>query len=242
MSSRAACGNHASRQGDGTCVDIRIRANRELAPMTTDWEGRYRGNDTPWDKGAGHPALAQWLAANPRRMAGDVLVPGCGSGHDVRAIAAAEPAARVVGLDIAPSAVALARRHAAVAGETFRHGDLFDLAHSSPHDLRGRFAWVWEHTCFCAIDIERRDDYVQAIWQTLVPGGHLLGVFYLDPYRGDHRPGGGPPHGCSLAELSARFERDARFRVVERHVPPATYEGREGCERLILMERLPAAG
>ena len=237
MSWRAACGGYASPRDAGTSVDIRFRATRELASMMTDWEARYRGNDTPWDKGSAHPALGQWLAANPGRMTGEVLVPGCGSGHDVRAITAAEPAARVVGLDIAPSAVALARRHAAVAGETFRQGDLFEVA----HDLRSRFAWVWDHTCFCAIDIERRDEYVQAIWQALVPGGRLLGVFYLDPYRGDHRPGGGPPHGCSLAELSDRFERNGRFRVVEQHIPPATYEGREGCERLILMERLPTS-
>ena len=46
------------------------------------------------------------------RCDGDVLVPGCGSGHDVRAIAAASPIAQVVGLDVAPSALDRARQFA----------------------------------------------------------------------------------------------------------------------------------
>lgn len=203
--------------------------------MTTDWEERYRLADTPWDKGVSHPALACWLATHPGRMTGDVLVPGCGLGHDVRTIAAAEPLADVLGLDVAPSAVAAAARLEHPGNAAFQRGDLFD----PPPDLCGRFDWVWEHTCFCAIDVDRRDDYVAAMARALRPGGQLLGVFYLDPYRGEHRPGGGPPHGCTLAELSDRFERRGVFRLIAAGAPAATYPEREGRERLILMERSP---
>lgn len=206
--------------------------------MTTDWEARYRGADTPWDKGAAHPALVQWLATYPGRMTGDVLVPGCGRGHDVRAIATAEPSARVLGLDLAPSAVAAASRLETPCNAVFREGDLFDL----PPDLLGRFDWIWEHTCFCAIDVDRRDDYVSAVTRSLRPGGHLLGVFYLDPYRGDHQPGGGPPHGCTLDELAERFERGGEFRRISAEMPASTYPGREGCERLVVLERSLADG
>lgn len=205
--------------------------------MTTDWESRYRMADTPWDKGEAHPALRRWLATHAGSMTGDVLVPGCGLGHDVRTIAAAEPASRVLGLDIAPSAVAAASRLRGPDNATFREGDLFDL----PPVLIGRFDWVWEHTCFCAIDIARRDDYVAAVTRALRPGGRLLGVFYLDPSRGDHRPGGGPPHGCSLHELADRFERQGAFQLLAAEVPGVTYPGREGGERLLLMERSHAA-
>ena len=204
--------------------------------MTTDWEERYRRADTPWDKGAAHPALVRWLAGHPGRMTGFVLVPGCGLGHDARAIAVAEPAADVLGLDIAPAAVTAAARLAHPGNVAFRPGDLFDL----PADMVGRFNWVWEHTCFCAIGLDRRDDYVAAVAGALRPRGHLAGVFYLDPYRGDHRPGGGPPHGCTLDELRARFEGDGTFRILTEEIPAVTYAGREGCERLILMERLAA--
>lgn len=201
--------------------------------MTTDWEQCYLAADTPWDKGRPHPELLRWLDTHRGRMTGSVLVPGCGRGHDVRAIAEAESAARVVGLDIAPSAIAAATRLPHSPNATFREGDLFDL----PADLRGRCDWVWEHTCFCAIDIERRDAYVAAVGAALVPGGRLLGIFYLDPSRGDDRPAGGPPHGCSLAELADRFERRGPFRLVAEEVPAATFAGREGRERLVLMQR-----
>jgi len=205
--------------------------------MTTDWEERYRQADTPWDKGAAHPALVHWLAEHPGRMSGTVLVPGCGLGHDVRAIAAAEPRAEVLGLDIAPSAIAAASRIVAPGNASFREGDLFDL----PPDLLGRFDWVWEHTCFCAIDIDHRDAYVTAVRRSLRSGGHLLGIFYLDPYRGDHRPGGGPPHGCTADELADRFGGDGGFELVATTAPAATYPGRDGCERLLLMERSPTS-
>ncbi len=201
--------------------------------MPTDWEARYRNADAPWDKGAPHPALLRWLAMHPGRMTERVLVPGCGLGHDVRAIATAEPTSDVLGLDIAPSAIAAASRLDHPANAAFVVGDLFDLA----PEHRGRFAWVWEHTCFCAIDPDGRDDYVRAVARSLLPGGHLLGVFYLDPYRGDHRPGGGPPHGCSLEELAMRFVQSGLFAIVESGVPSITYPERDGRERLMLMQR-----
>lgn len=202
--------------------------------MTTDWEERYRQADTPWDKGVAHPALGRWLAGHADRMTGAVLVPGCGLGHDARAIAVAEPAANVLGLDIAPSAIAAATGIEGPGNAAFRQGDLFDL----PADLRGRFDWIWEHTCFCAIDVDRRDAYAAAVATALRAGGHLLGVFYLDPYRGDHRPGGGPPHGCTTGELHDRFAR-AGFQILAEDVPVATYLEREGRERLVLMARSP---
>jgi len=201
--------------------------------MPTDWDQRYLEADTPWDKGAAHPALVRWLAAHPGLMTGDVLVPGCGLGHDVQLIAVAEPTARVLGLDIAPAAITAATRRPNPANATFRHGDLFD----PPADLPGRFSWVWEHTCFCAIDIDRRDDYVAAVAAALQPNGRLLGVFYLDPYRGDHRPGGGPPHGCTRDELATRFEAGGMFRLIDGRLPEVTYPEREGRELLVLMER-----
>ena len=59
--------------------------------MDTDWNERYRQGDTPWDKGRASPALLAWLNQNPGIMTGTVLIPGCGTGHDVRAIANTEP-------------------------------------------------------------------------------------------------------------------------------------------------------
>ena len=73
-----------------------------------DWEALYQANDTFWDHGVASPGLVDYLAANPALPLGQTLVPGCGSGHDARALAKAGWS--VTGLDLAPSSVPLAKR------------------------------------------------------------------------------------------------------------------------------------
>lgn len=187
-----------------------------------DWEKRYRDGDTPWEKGAPSPGLLDFLGT--RRMAGRVLVPGCGLGHDVRAISDADN--RVLGVDVAPSAIAAAEAFPEVAGEEYQTADLFDL----PRELESQFDWVWEHTCFCAIDPARRSDYVDGVRFALRDGGHLLAVFYLDP--GD---GKGPPFGVTRAELDALFA--PVFELLEEWVPLHAYPGREDRELMRLLRK-----
>ena len=192
--------------------------------MSTDWEQRYVEGNMPWEKGAAHPALIEFLKGTP--IHGRVLVPGCGTGHDVRALAAT--ADEVTGLDIAPSAIARAKAQPTVGGERYMRGDLFAL----PPSLRGAFDVVFEHTCFCAIPTERREDYVSAVAFALAPGGLLLAVFYLDPGLD---PGeSGPPFGIVRSELDALF--GPRFKLVREWPPPATYPGRESRETCRLLQ------
>ncbi|HYR57951.1 MAG TPA: methyltransferase domain-containing protein [Chthoniobacteraceae bacterium] len=186
--------------------------------MPTDWETHYREGDMPWEKGAPSPGLVDFLAREPVR--GRVLVPGCGAGHDARALAAT--ADEVVGIDIAPSAVRLARSYPVVGGERYERADLFDL----PAALRGSFDWVWEHTCFCAIDRALRPAYVEAVAGALKPQGRLLAIFYLDP--GNENPDEGPPFEVSIAELDALFT--PRFILEREWLPERAYAGREGRE------------
>lgn len=195
-----------------------------------DWEQNYLANDTPWDKGRPAPALVDWLKRN--RMEGSVMVPGCGLGHDVRAIAARDPLTRVVGLDIAPSAVQRAHGIRKVSSEDFVHANLFDL----PSELRQAFDWIWEHTCFCAIDPTMRASYVEGVHSALRPGGQFLAVFYLNPYDEEHPPETEhPPYGTALQELESLFSE--RFEIRESWAPEVAYPGREGREHMMLMLR-----
>ncbi|MGB8169021.1 MAG: methyltransferase domain-containing protein [Chthoniobacteraceae bacterium] len=197
--------------------------------MATDWEAQYQKGETPWDKGAPSPGLLDALASEPLR--GRVLVPGCGAGHDVRAIAPL--AEEVIGIDIAPSAVEAARRFAPTGRERYELANLFDL----PAALRGSFDWVWEHTCFCAIDPAMRPAYVEAVAGALRPGGHLLAIFYLDP--GNTSPDEGPPFEVSIAELDRLFS--PRFTLVKEWLPQRAYPGREGREWMRLLGASPSA-
>ena len=194
--------------------------------MPTDWESCYRTGETPWDKGAPAPPLLEWLEQPGCQLDGEVLVPGCGLGYDVRAIVAAGHARQAVGLDVSPTALAQARSLPRAGGESYVEADLFDL----PPDLRGRFDWVFEHTCFCAIEPTRRADYVRAVAAALRPGGHLLAVFYLDPWNAGEPapPGGGPPFATSAEELDHLFA--GHFELLEESTPGRAYKGREGRE------------
>jgi SAM-dependent methyltransferase len=195
--------------------------------MSTDWETHYQQNDTPWEKGAPSPGLVDFLAVEPMRGRG--LVPGCGFGHDVRALATT--ADEVIGLDIAPSAVEAADRSPKAGRERYVVGNLFDL----PPELRGAFDWVFEHTCFCAIDPKMRPAYVEAVAGALKPGGKLLAIFYLDP--GNHSPDEGPPFEVSVAELDRLFL--PRFALEREWLPQHAYPGREGREWMRLMDLRP---
>ena len=189
--------------------------------------------ETPWDKGAPAPPLLEWIKSHPGRLTGKILVPGCGTGHDVRALASVTSADSVVGLDISQSAVDLADTFQKVGRESYLAADLFNLSaeHIAAYD------WAWEHTCFCAISPDQRDDYVSAIHGALKPDGQLLAVFYLNPYDNDHPRGEGPPHGTSEDELRERFEQSGRFSIVESYVPDQAYPGREGLELVMRMKR-----
>jgi methyl halide transferase len=193
--------------------------------MPTDWEDHYRRGETPWEKGAASPGLVDFLAKEPVR--GRVLVPGCGLGHDVRALA--RTADEVVGIDIAPSAVATASTFPRSGCERYELQDLFAL----PESWRGAFDWAWEHTCFCAIQPAQRSAYVDAIFDALRPGGHLLAIFYLNP--GNNSPDEGPPFEVSIAELDRLFL--PKFTLVREWLPERAYPGREGREWMRILAR-----
>lgn len=196
-----------------------------------DWEQRYETGDTPWEKGAPAPPLLEWLESRGS-IRGNVLVPGCGSGHDVRAITAASPAAKVVGLDIAQSAVDRARQFSPAGNETYQRADLLDL----PVELTNRFDWVFEHTCFCALEPGRRGDYVREISRALKPDGALLAIFFLNPWDPGEAPAaGGPPFGVAREELDMLF--GTHFELVEELKPCHAYPGREGREIIRLLRR-----
>src|SRR5690349_4822188 len=100
----------------------------------------------PWEKGEASPGLVDFLKSHSDLKKGTVLVPGCGTGHDARAWAAA--GFTVVGMDLAPSAVRLSKEKTLAAGldANFIEGDFLG---DEPFE---RFDWVFEHTLFCAIN------------------------------------------------------------------------------------------
>jgi SAM-dependent methyltransferase len=181
------------------------------------WEHRYQTKDMSWDKGEPAPGLVDFLAAHPELKRGSVAVPGCGTGHDVRAFAAAGFAA--CGFDIAPSAISLAEARTKAAGLTAKF-TLADFLHDEPPQ---KFDWLFEHTLFCAIQPSERDDYVRAVLKWLKPGGNYVAVNYFDCDPD------GPPFPTTRAEQVARF---APHLELVADWTPRSYPNRTGKERM----------
>jgi SAM-dependent methyltransferase len=201
--------------------------NRDL-----EWQRSYEENDTPWDKGEAAPALVKFLSQG--QIKGRVLVPGCGRGHEVRALGM-QPETTAVGLDLSASAISQARKLAASLVKdheiSFVEGDFFHL----PSNLAGSFDWLVEHTCFCAIEPRLRPDYVVSSSSALRSEGWIFGVFYLNPDTES-----GPPFAVSREELSELF--DPYFVLKEEWVPRESFPGREGRELIRIMQKRSHAG
>lgn len=192
----------------------------------TDWEKLYQTGDTRWEKGEPAPGLVDFLTASAGLPRGRVLVPGCGTGHDVRAWAAAGWTA--TGMDLAPSAIQLAQARTQAAGLTadFQLGNFLESEPATPFD------WMFEHTLYCAINPARRDDYVRAVLRWLKPGGQFLAIHYMLRDHTDE-----PPHGCTQQELMERFQ--PHFTLKQGWVP-RSYPNRTGLELMLWWQRLPA--
>ena len=195
------------------------------------WENRYQTGQTPFEKGAPSPGLVDFLAAHPDLKRGTVCVPGCGTGHDVRAFAKAGFAA--FGFDLAPSAIALARGtpstvSARIEEYSQRAGTVpgvpqFQLADFLREEPPQKFDWLFEHTLFCAIQPSERDDYVRAVLRWLKPGGNYLAVNYFDCGPD------GPPWPTTRAEQMQRFSPHCDLLA---DWTPRSYPNRTGRERM----------
>ncbi len=174
---------------------------REDAAKPEFWEKRFRESFTPWDAGRVPGALEQFLKTEPRDQR--VLIPGCGSGYEVRAFA--EAGFETLAIDFAPAAVERAQRTLGSLAHLVRLADFFESDFTPPFDL------VYERAFLCALPRRLWSRYAPRVSELLRPEGRLAGFFYFDD--GER----GPPFGLKVGEietlLSDRFERIADAEV-----------------------------
>lgn len=168
---------------------------RQDASKPEFWEKRFRENFTPWDAGGTPSALAQFLKTEPRGRR--VLIPGCGSGYEVRAFA--DAGHEVLAVDFAPAAVERARKILGPLSERVRLADFFESDFGAAFDL------VYERAFLCSLPRPLRPRYAQRAMELLGPEGRIAGFFFFED--GER----GPPFGLKSGELErllgGRFER-----------------------------------
>lgn len=156
----------------------------------------------PWDAGGVPARLLAWLERNQSKMR--ILVPGCGSGYEVRAFA--ERGHDVLGIDFSDAALERARRNLGKLADRVRKADFFRLG-EAPFDL------VYERTFLCALPRRLWPDWGRTIPRLVRPGGQLAGFFYLnDNDRG-------PPFGINSKRLEELL--GGNFQLAEEERIPA---------------------
>src|SRR4051812_30453799 len=156
------------------------------------WDASYRDGPAPWDVGRPQPAIARLAQAGA--FAGDVLDAGCGTGENALCVAAL--GLRVLGVDVAETAVSLAREKAAARA---LEAD-FAVADALRLDALGReFDTVLDCGLFHTFDGDERRAYVSGLAAVTRRGGRVVLLCFSDI-----GPGTGP-HPVSEPDLRTAF-------------------------------------
>ena len=175
-----------------------------VSPVSTEpmdfWQKKYCETDKPgWELNKPSPPLVEalpQLKVNRSR----ILVPGCGTGNDAAFLA--EQGHIVTAIDYCQEAIDLAKKkYGHIQNLKFVQADVFKLSES----YMRAFDIVFEHTLFCAVPFEKRQNLVKVYRQCLADHGHLLGVFFVMEQKAH------PPYGGSEWEYRQRFKNYFNF-------------------------------
>lgn len=161
------------------------------------WNLRFEAAFTPWDHGGVPACLRQYIddqrsaAQSPPSKKYRVLIPGCGSAHEVKLFADLDW--DVTAIDFSPAAVAQAQRilgaDSALASMV-KEQDFFGETEGSE-----RFDIVYERAFLCALPRKLWRGWSQRVAQIIPPGGQLIGFFFSEVSDK------GPPFGLAQDEL-----------------------------------------
>jgi SAM-dependent methyltransferase len=167
----------------------------------TGWfEPLYRAAEAgdavvPWDRHAPSPLLVEWTAARaPDGRGRRAIVVGCGLGDDAEHVAAL--GFRTVAFDVAPTAIAGARRRFPGSPVEYVVADLLDL----PAEWARAFDLVVEHITVQALPESVRPAATAAVAALVAPGGTLL---VISGARDGGETVDGPPWPLTRAEVEA---------------------------------------
>ena len=165
------------------------------------WDASYLGGRAPWDIGRPQPAIARLAAQGG--FGGTVLDAGCGTGENSLLIASL--GLSVLGVDVAETALAMAREKARERGIEieFTAADAFHL------DRLGRtFDTVLDCGLFHTFDAEERPDYVASLGSVTRHDGTLYVLCFSD-----EGPDTGP-YPVSQEELRAAFHSGSGWNLL----------------------------
>ena len=152
----------------------------DQTPALSTFESFYQHQSPPWVIDEPQPAIV--ALADAGLIQGRVLDVGCGTGEHT--IYLTRLGHDVLGVDGAPTAIDIARRHAAERGVQARFvvGDAFDL--SAIHSDGPLFDTVLDSALFHVFDDADRQRYVHSLGRVIRRGGLVHVLALSDAGRG----------------------------------------------------------
>lgn len=201
-----------------------LKANEEINDSTF-WSPYYKAESLPpWDLDGPHEAVAQ-LLAQLKIPKSRIAVLGAGRAHDAAYLA--EQGHIVTAVDISTDAIAKAKKiYGHLPNLNFHVKNIFELDHS----WNDTFDFVFEHTCYCAIPPEKRNDLVKVWRRILTEEGQLFGVFFC------FASPTGPPYGGSEWEIQQRLKKQFHFNYWTRW--HHSIERRRGIELIVTAQKI----
>jgi hypothetical protein len=173
----------------------------------------WNGGKTPWDLGGVPSALVSFLART--RTSTRVLIPGCGSGYEVRAFH--EAGHDVTAIEFSACAVARARKILGALGDKVVLGNFFE------HDFGERpYGLIYERGFLSSLPPAWWLGYASRMANLLPIGGRLVGLFL---YGQEPDPPPFPMTKKTAAGLLGRSFQLRQTEPVKESVP--VYQGLE---------------
>lgn len=164
------------------------------------WDASYHDGPAPWDVGRPQPAIVALAAEGG--FTGTVLDAGCGTGENALHIAA--QGLSVLGVDVAETAVTIAKAKADDRGIEIE----FAVADALRLDrLRRRFETVLDCGLFHTFDDDERRRYVASLASVTKPHSFLHVLCFSDQ---GYDVG---PHPVSREELTTAFDKTGGWDV-----------------------------
>jgi 2-polyprenyl-3-methyl-5-hydroxy-6-metoxy-1,4-benzoquinol methylase len=140
-----------------------------------EWDGVYRDyplEDLGWELGKPRPILVEYLQQGllPKGQTLDIC---CGAGTNT--VYLAQNGFEVTGIDISPTAIAIAKQKAKTAGViiNFLVESFIELPFTD-----GEFDFVWDMGCFHHVTEEERATFIAGVHRVLkADGGYMLTCF-----------------------------------------------------------------
>jgi methyl halide transferase len=190
------------------------------------WDSQYESRKTGWDLISPNPVFKYIIKDLPFIKPSKIIILGSGKGFD--AVLAYENNYDVTTVDFSSKA----NNYCKELCEKFNakinivEKDFFDLDNS----YFGTFDIVYEYVTYCAINISRRNEFLNLVNKLLKPGGR----FITDLFPIDNREGG-PPFSVELNQFLNDAKKYFSLEFLNKNIP--SVKPRKGKEILLVFRK-----